>query len=126
MKVVGLGLLEEFATEFVSEATPPTSRPGYAPIGESGYLECLKRTNQVPQGGRKLGFEPLNLQLGMLEDSWLCNGLERHCALKLQIQPSANGLLSSAEEAMCCCAEIDRDQVGAEPGSWYPILLVEY
>jgi hypothetical protein len=62
----------------------------------------------------------------MLEDSWLCNGLEQHCALKLQIQPSANGLLSSAEEAMRCCAEIDRDQVGAEPGSWYPILLVEY
>jgi hypothetical protein len=126
VKVIGLGLPEEFAIEFVSEATPPASPPGYAPSGESGYLECLKRTNQLPQGGRTLGFELLNLQLGMLEDSWLCNGMEGHCALKLQIRPSANGLLSSAEEAMCCCAEIARDEVGAEPGPWYPFLLVEY
>ena len=126
VKVIGLGLPEEFAIEFVSEATPPTSPPGYAPNGESGYLECVKRTNELPPGGRTLGFEILNLQLGMLEDSWLCNGLEKHCAVQLQIRPSANGLLSSLEDAIRCCAEIDREEVGAEPGPWYPVLLVEY
>jgi hypothetical protein len=126
VKVIGLGLPDEFATEFVSEATPLTSPPGYAPNGESGYLECVRRKNQLPPGGRTLGFEPLNLQLGMLEDSWLCNGLEQHCAVTLKIRPSVNGLLSSVEEATRCCAEIDREEVGAEPGPWYPFLLVEY
>lgn len=126
VKVIGLGLPEEFAAEFVGAATPPTSPPGYAPNGESGYRECVRQTNRLPPGGRPLGFEPLNLQLGMLEDSWLCNGLEEHCALTLQIRPSGNGLLASVEEAIRCCAEIAREEVGAEPGPWYPFLLVEY
>jgi hypothetical protein len=126
VKVIGLALPEEFATSFVSEATPAASPPGYAPTGESGYLECLKRGNPLPPGGRALGFEPLNLQLGMLEDSWLCNGLEQHCAVTLNIRPAANGLLTSVEDAVRCCAEIEREEVGAEPGPWYPFLLTEY
>jgi hypothetical protein len=126
VKVIGLGLSEELVPDFVNEAMPPMSPPGYAPSGQSGYLECVKRGKPLPPGGRLLGFEPLNLQLGMLEDSWLCNGLERHCATTLQVRPSANGLLASFEEAMRCCAEINRDEIGAEPGPWYPFLLAEY
>ena len=126
VKVIGLGLPQELATEFVIEATPPMSPPGYASNGESGYLECVRRREQLPPDGRTLGFEPLNLELGMLDHSWLCNGLEQHCAAELQIRPSANGLFSSVEEAMRCCAEIGRDAVGAGPGPWYPVLLVEY
>lgn len=125
-KIIGLGLPEQFASEFMNEATPPASPPGYAPNGESGYLECVRRGNPLPAAGRALGFEPLNLQLGMLEDSWLCNGLEQHCAVTLQVYPSDNGLLRSLDDAIRCCAEIDRDEVGAEPGPWYPFLLVEY
>ena len=126
VKVIGLGLPEQFASDFVNEATPPASPPGYAPNGESGYLECIKRGSQLPSGGQTLGFEPLNLQCGMLEDSWLCNGLERHCSATLQVRPSAVGLLTSLEDATRCCKEINREEVGAEPGPWYPFLLVEY
>ena len=126
MKVIGLAVPEELACDFVREATPRVSPPGYAPNGESGYLECVKRAIPLPPGGRALGFEPLNLQLGMLEDSWLCNGLEQHCATALGVRPSETGLLASLEEAKRCCAEIDRDEVGAEPGPWYPLLLSEY
>ena len=126
VRVIGLGLAEQLAAGFVREATPPVSPPGYAPTGESGYLECVKRGTPLPQGGRALGFEPLNLLLGMLEDSWLCSCLEQHCEAALNVRPAANGLLASLEDALRCCAEINRDQVPAEPGPWYPFLLVEY
>jgi hypothetical protein len=126
MKVIGLGLPEQFASSFMENAAPPASPPGYAPNGESGYLECVRRREALPDGGRILGFEPLSLELGMLGHSWLCNGLEEHCYVALQIHPSANGLLGSLEAAIRCCAEIERDEVGAEPGPWYPFLLVEY
>lgn len=126
VEIIGLGLPEQFAADFIDEATPPKSPSGYAPSGESGYLECLKRADPLPSGGRSLGFEPLNLQLGMIEDSWLCNGLEQHCALTLHVRPSPNGLLASLDDGIRCCDEINRDEVGAEPGPWYPFLLVEY
>lgn len=124
--VLGLGLPEQFVSAFLEEATPELSPPGYAPMGESGYLECVKHRVLLPDGGRRLGFEPLNLQLGMIEDSWLCNGLEQHCFVALGIRPSPNGLIETFEDATACVSEISREQVGAEPGPWYPFLLVEY
>ncbi|HEV7766370.1 MAG TPA: hypothetical protein VGQ76_15300 [Thermoanaerobaculia bacterium] len=126
VKVIALGLPEQFAEDFMKRAAPTASPPGYAPSGESGYLECIKRRDALPDGGRHLGFELLNLQVGMLEDSWLCNGLEQHCATTLQIRPTHNGLLATLEDATRSCAEIDREEVGAEPGPWYPFQLVEY
>ena len=126
VKVIGLGLPERFAKDFINEATPSKAPSGYASNGESGYLECIRRANALPSGGRPIGFEPLNLQLGMLEHSWLCNGLEQHCAVTLDVRPSPNGLLATLDDGVRCCDEISRDEVGAEPGPWYPFVIVEY
>ena len=117
---------EQFAQEFIAEATPPVSPPGYAPNGESGYLEVVRKHESLPPGGRQLGFELLNVQLGMFEDSWLCNGLEKHCVGTLQIRPSSNGLLGSLEDALRCRTEIEREETAAEPRPWFPVLLTEY
>lgn len=124
--ILGLGLPEQFAESFIGAATPEPSPPGYAPMGESGYLECVKQRAPVVSVGSRLGYELLNLEIGVLDHSWLCNGLEKHCVDVLNICPSSRGFLETFEEASRCIQEITRDDVGAEPGPWYPILLTQY
>lgn len=60
-----------------------------------------------------------------MSHSWLCNGVERHCAGALGIRPAANGR-ASLDDAGRCVDEIRENRVGAEPGPWRPWLLVEY
>ncbi|HUR79748.1 MAG TPA: hypothetical protein VM733_03215 [Thermoanaerobaculia bacterium] len=122
MKVIGLGLPEDLAEGFIIDATPPQSPPGYAPNGESGYLECVRQKRPLPPDGRVLGYEALNLFMGMLGDSWLCSGLEK----ELDLRAGAYGLIASLEDAARCCAAIDAGKVAAENGPWYPFVLIEY
>ena len=126
MRVIGLGLPQQFVDDFIAQATPPQSPPQYAPMGKSGHLEALEKREPLAPGGRLLGFEPVNLELWSLDHSWLCNGLEVHCAGALNIRPAANGLLATLDEAIRCRNEIARGEVGAEPGPWYPVELREY
>jgi hypothetical protein len=66
------------------------------------------------------------VELGGLSHSWICNGLESHCAEQLNIRPNVAGLIEDLAEAERCCQEISRDEVGAEPGLWLPVALVVY
>ena len=122
VKVIALGLPEGLAPSFIRDATPPQSPPGYAPNGESGYLECVRRQRRLPDGGRPLGYEALNLQMGVLYDSWLCGGLEK----ELDVHLAAHGLIASLEDASRVCSAVNREELPAEDGPWYPLLLVEF
>jgi len=126
LAVVGLGLPSFWLEEFLENATPPPAAEGFSPQGESGYLETARRREALSAGHRRLGFELLNVHVGQIGCSWLCNGLESHCADTLGIAPNANGLIETAEQARRCRSEISREEVGAEPGPWFPWLLVEY
>jgi hypothetical protein len=126
LRILGIGLPAPYVEEFVREATPEAPEPGFAAIGESGFLQVVRRGEDLPSGGWSLGYEPLNVDLGEPAHSWLCNQLERHCADVLGITPAQNGLLATLSEAARCCAEIDREEVGAEPGPWLPWRLQEY
>ena len=94
-------------------------------MGECGVFQCVARGEQLPPHARVIGFEVVNVDVGAIGHSWLCNGLENHCADVLGIRPAANGLLASLDDAIRCRDEIDREEVGAEPGPWYPLLLWE-
>lgn len=118
VRLIGLGLDERFADSFIDEATTP-----YA---DTGYLVAVRERRSIPPGGTALGYEPLDLEDGHLQHSWLCNGLEQHCADVLGIRPGAYGLLQSFDDALRCCDEINREEVGAEPGYWLPIFLTDY
>ena len=124
--VVGLGLPVQYRDAFVTALTPPPQQPGFAPNGESGYLRVTLTDTPLPDGGVLLGFEPLNVTLWQIAHSWLCNQLERDFSETLGIVPGETGLLESFADAARCCQAIERGDIGAEPGPWYPMLLVEY
>jgi hypothetical protein len=126
LKVIGLGLPRSWLEDFVLEATPSPSPDGFAPVGESGFLRMARRAEPLATGYHPLGFELLNLEMGHLVHSWLCNGLEVHCSEALGIVPGPTGLIDTYEEAERCLSEINKDDVGREPGLWLPWWLVEY
>jgi hypothetical protein len=80
----------------------------------------------LEDGGKMLGFEPLNIEHGLVDHSWLCNQLDAHCAQILGVRPNAAGLIETYEDAQRCCTEISRDEVHAEPGPWLPFAVFEY
>lgn len=122
VELIGLGLPETWLERFIAEATPPPPEPGYSPEGESGYLKVARRREPLPLAG-VTGFEPVSFYRRTIGCSWLCNGLETHCAERLGIRPGRYGLIDDLESAERCCAEISRGEVGAEPGTWFPFAL---
>jgi hypothetical protein len=95
-------------------------------MGSSGYYDSASESRPLAAGGQLLGFELLVYDFGQIVHSWLCNGLERHCAAALGVRPAAYGLLPDLEAAEGCYAEISKDSVGKEPGMWLPWALVGY
>jgi hypothetical protein len=126
MNVVGLGLPDRHVARFLEHAEPPPQQEGYAPEGECGVYEVVCTRQPLPSGGRFLGFELIVTDFRQLAHSWLCNSLEEHCFQKLGVRPNGNGMLPDLESAERCCAEIEKDDVGAEPGLWLPWAIMSY
>lgn len=124
--VLGLGLSESRLDEFIRAATPLPSPSGFAPTGKSGSLHIAERRQPLGPGFMPLGYELLNVGPAGLDHSWLCNGLETHFASTLGVSPTLNGLIASSEDADHCCDDLNSGKVGAEPGLWLPVWLVEY
>src|SRR5262249_37553261 len=126
LRVLGLGLPLKYRDSFLAAAAPPPSRPGSSPEGRSGCLRVLDSGGALPGTGVALGFELLNVDSGPIDHSWLCNGLERYFADNLRVSPAPNGFLPDLGDAVRCCEAIERGDVGAEPGPWFPWLIVDY
>lgn len=126
VRILGAGLPAANAARFVEAAAPPQQQPGYAPNGASGFYQVARENRPLEAGGEMLGYELLNVHAGQFNDSWIVNGLDRHCAEQLGIAPNARGLLPDIAAAEACLAEIMRDASGAEPGPWFAVALVAY
>lgn len=117
--VLGCGLSSEHASMLEVHQTPEDR-------GEYGVFEMLQRNLPLEAGGRVLGFEPMSYEYG-LEHSWLCNSLEREVHAELGVSPDPEtGLLRTYEDGVRVAEYLSRDDVGAEPGTWLPWLVVEY
>ncbi|HXJ19463.1 MAG TPA: hypothetical protein VMT03_04450 [Polyangia bacterium] len=99
---------------------------GHAFEAVSDLLAWADRRLPVEPGGELLGFEPLNIELGQLSHSWLCNRLHTHYADTLGIRPNPAGFIATVAEAQRCCDDINTGAVGAEPGPWFPFALISY
>lgn len=126
LQLVALGLPSEFREIFMAATTPAPPQPGFASTGKSGYLEAVERYQAVPNGGTPLGYELLNIDMGQVGCSWLCNRLAQHCAETLGIKPNQHGLIETLTLANACLTEITKPAVGAEPGLWLPFALVQF
>jgi hypothetical protein len=121
---------EDRDADFEELGVPPALRGRGAAMGEAttprGFLSAVASGQAIPSGGTSLGYEPLALDCGQFQHSWLCNSLEQHCADVLGVRPGPSGLIDDFADARRCCDEINREEVGAEPGLWLPILLTRY
>lgn len=94
--------------------------------GEYGVIEMLDRNERLDPGADVHGFEPMSYEYG-LECSWLCNSLERSAEAALGIRPDPRtGLVSTYGDAVRVVEHINRDDIGAEPGTWLPWLIATY
>lgn len=125
-KIFGAALHRDLVAEFVKTGTPPPPKSGESPVAMHGTVHAVSRDLAPAAGGTMLGFEPMAFDQGQLTCSWLCNGLEKVCAEKLQILPNAKGYLEDEQEAARCVELIEADETEAEPGLWMPWLLIEY
>lgn len=125
-KIFGTALHRELVGEFIEAGTPTTPLPGESPVATPGAVQAAARNLAPATGGTVLGFEPMAFDRGQPTCSWLCNGLEKLCAEKLQIVPNAKGFIDGEQEAARCVQLIGADETGAEPGLWLPWLLIEY
>lgn len=124
--VVALGLPAEYLEKFIAESTPSKEDEGFATQGKSGCLQVVEMDKALPPEVTSLGIEPVNMTFGQIDCSWLCNHLEQHIAESTGMRPGPTGLLESLEDAVRCCEVIERPDVGAEPGPWFPIVLARY
>jgi hypothetical protein len=124
--LLGLGLHESLVDGFLAAARPPERMPGYAPAGESGVYECVKARTAVSDAGVAAGFELLAADGGLLNCSWLCNGLDTVCAEALGVRTNSRGFVPTYTAALRCAEYIASDEVGAEPGLWLPWLVTIY
>ncbi len=118
--ILGCGVSEEHQERLLQGHRTPEER------GEYGVFKMLEGNHPLEPGGSALGFELMSYDLG-LEHSWLCNSLEREVQSRYDIAPNLQtGLLESYEDAVTAADYISQDEVGAEPGTWLPWLVVQY
>ncbi len=125
VKILELALHRTHVARFCEAAAPESQKPGFAPNGMQGVYEVVMKATPQVAGGRVLGFEPRVFDV-VLSCSWLCNGLERTIAEKLNIQPNRFGLIETFVDACCAVQYISRADVGAEPGLWLPWLIIDH
>lgn len=123
----GLGLQAAHAERFVEYTRPEPPKPGCAPVGVTGIVQCVSAGRRIEPGGARGGFELIATYLfGALSCSWLCNGLEAVFAERAGVRPNAHGFIETFDQAERCRELIEREEVPAEPGLWLPWLVTIY
>lgn len=119
IKLVGIGLSEDYVDEFIEEFAPCRGQ------GDSGTFTALSLRCPLATGGRTLGYEILGLDIGSFHSA-VCNGLEKDFANELGVVPNAEGFITDEGDARRCSDYAGLETTGAEPGLWLPWQVVLY
>jgi hypothetical protein len=112
-ELVEVGLHQADVAEFVACATPPRSPTGFAPTGEAGVLQKLKRNEAMAPAGRFLGFEPVSFRA--------CIGHSWRCTLEPEKLGSTNssGLIEDLDHARSMARSLGEGRLPAEPEPYF-------
>ncbi len=113
-RVIGLSFTREVAAAFVADQAPSGG------LGGSGVWLMLARDLTLRRGGALLGFDTLGADSGGSFHTFSCNGLWEDLHEKLGVSFNEHGLISRYADAVAACDYLNREEVGAEPVSWYP------
>ena len=94
-------------------------------MGKAGLYLRLLKPEKLAKIDHALGFELLNVEAGNLDHSFLCNHLEKEYQ-KMGLTFNEHGLIANYEDAKRAEEFTNLDTTGAEPGPWFPWLIVEF
>jgi len=87
---------------------------------------CVREERELAPGGAALGHELLSYEIGDASHSWICSGCEHDVASRPGCALNRHGYLESFDTALEIARAIERGEIGAEPGPWFPWLIVRY
>ena len=119
VKLLAIGIPSHYFDECLEAAEPD------AGMGKAGLYLRLLEPQKLVDLDHALGFELLNLDVGNIGHSFLCNHLEKEYQ-KMELTFNEHGLLADYKNAKRAEEITNLDTTGAEPGPWFPWLIVEY
>lgn len=118
LKIIGIGLPEEYVSEFLDEA-----RPGETEAAPGIYRSIELRRELVE--GNPLGYEPLGYDYGGFH-SFICNSLERDYTNTLGLHLNQFGRFEDLADCAKAVEYTRLESTGAEPALWQPWLIHEH
>ena len=119
VKLLAIGIPTPYFDECLEAAEPD---PG---MGQAGLYLRLREPQKLDNLDHALGFELLNVEVGNISHSFLCNHLEKEYQ-KIELNFNEHGLLAKYGDAKRAKEFTNLGTTGAEPGPWFPWLIVEY
>jgi hypothetical protein len=119
IKLLAIGVSTPYFDECLEAAEPD---PG---MSQAGLYLRLREPQKLANLDHALGFELLNVDVGNIGHSFLCNHLEKEYQ-KMGLTFNEHGLLAKYDDAKQAEEFTNLDTTGAEPGPWFPWLIVEY
>lgn len=120
LRIVGLSMARDVATEFVDQEGPPDGKGG------SGVWTMLGRKKRLSRRLKPLGFDVLGAEWGGSFHTFSCNSLERELNEELGVTFNEWGLIDDYSKAVMASDHVNRDDVASEPLDWYPVRLDDY
>ena len=126
VRLLGIGLHEDSLAAYLSAVA---QRPGCAPgepVPPNACHELVRLRIPLRTGGKKLGYEVLNVAPYATRHTWFCHALERQMRDELGVRLGAGGLIESYGEACRVAEWCDSEKNGCEEGVWRAWQIVEY
>lgn len=130
LELWGVGLHRSLASDYCKASAPPPLLPGSAPTGASGiHVATCARPAPLADGGMVLGHEILIADVGCAFNSPESRHLDEGGAFRAAgVNPNAEGLVDSFDDALACCRFLDSHASETQHGitGWLPWLIVRY
>lgn len=125
-RLLGIGLHRSTAPAFL-EAVRRDAGLGPGVAGPpNGVLNAVVSGRPLVCGGRRLGYDVLDVAHGQGRHSWHCHHHERRVRDQWGIRLGAGGMIERFDDAVRIAAACDAQELGCEPGVWRAWIVVEY
>ena len=121
IEIIEISIPSSLVDSVIEFAIPKNKNSALYPMVKDGWVGILN--NKQISSNELLGYELLNIESGVLSESWLDNGLETHFAKSNGVIPNQFGLIRNVDDARTCSELVNKKKVPAEAGLWVPVGL---